>query len=81
MRNGTKIGLGLIGLAWLTASTAISVHFVAKAQNEGRIHIQFTEPRMYRGSVPAGARSQGGLWVSTPAGASRLPGGQAAAKV
>jgi hypothetical protein len=79
MRNGTKIGLTLIGLAWLAASTAIGAHFVAKAQNERRIHIQFTDPRVYRGSVPAGACDMPGGW--TPAGASRLPGGQAGAKV
>lgn len=63
MRNGTRLGLALIALAWLAASSAISAHFVAKAQREGeRLNINFTNPRGCV-CVPADVRSQGGLWV------------------
>jgi hypothetical protein len=63
MRTGTKVGLILIGLIWLAVSTGISAHFVMKAQSEAA-QTKFMDPlRVYRGRVPAGARSQGGLWV------------------
>lgn len=64
MRNGTKVGLILIGLIWLAVSTAVSAHFVMTAQSEAHARTKFTDPlRVYRGSVPADVRSQGGLWV------------------
>lgn len=75
MRNGTKIGLAAIGLACLAASTAISAHFIAKARNEHRIHIRFTDTLRACGSMPAGAGSQGGLWVRAPAAHLRPVGG------
>ena len=72
MRNGTKIGLALIGIAWLSASTAISVHFVARALSGTRTHMKFTDPLVYRGRVPADARIL--PEAGAAAGASRLVG-------
>ncbi len=54
MRRGTKVGLILIGLIWLAVSTAVSAHFVLKAQSEAQARTKFMDPlRVYRGSVPA----------------------------
>lgn len=44
MRNGTKLGLILIGLTWLAASTAVSAHFVTKAQTQVDLRNSFTDP-------------------------------------
>lgn len=51
MRNGTKLGLILIALTWLAASMAVSVHFIAKAQDEVGAHTKFTGPILYRVSA------------------------------
>lgn len=75
MRNGTKLGLILIALAWLAASTGIAAHFVARAMEGGARNIEFMDPRRTCGSVPADVRSQGGLWVWASAGCLQCPEG------
>jgi hypothetical protein len=69
MHHGTKLGLALIALAFLTASTAVSAHFVAKALE--RAHDKFTGPRVLRGCGPADAVN---MPETASAGASRLVG-------
>jgi hypothetical protein len=65
MRNGTRLGLALIALAWLTASSAVSAHFVGKAQSEARTHTHFSDPLRACGSVPADTQGLSPLYKQT----------------
>jgi hypothetical protein len=69
MHNGTKLGLILIGLAFLAASTAVSAHYLAKALD--RTRGEFPPPALLRECMPADA---GKAPETASAGASRHVG-------
>jgi hypothetical protein len=58
MRNGTRVGLILIGLAWFVSSTAVNVIALKAAMRQSEQRMESLNPRVMFccGRVPADAR-------------------------